>query len=80
MYTSKKFSVRREEDLFREIDAMSSYSSQIRKVFLADGNAMVLSYSKLMRILDKLNKTFPNLKRISAYALPKDINSKTEKS
>jgi len=79
MYTSKKFSVRREEDLFREIDAMSSYSSQIRKVFLADGNAMVLSYSKLMRILDKLNKTFPNLKRISAYALPKDINSKTEK-
>ena len=78
MYTSKKFKVRKEEDLFGEIDLMLPFSSQIRKVFLADGNAMVLSYGKLMRILEKLNNTFPNLKRISAYALPKDIGTKTE--
>jgi len=79
MYTSKKFRIRTEEDIFREIDLMAPYSSQIRKVFMADGNAMVLSYNKLINILDKLNSTFPNLKRISAYALPKDINAKTEK-
>jgi len=78
MYTSKKFSIKNEDIIFNEIDSLSSYSSQIRKVFLADGNAMVLSYEKLMRILEKLNKTFPNLIRISAYALPKDINSKTD--
>ena len=78
MYTSKKFRVRKEEDIFQEIDLMSPYASQIKKVFLADGNAMVLSFDKLMRILDKLNSTFPNLIRISAYALPKDINSKTD--
>lgn len=77
MYTSKKFRIRKEEDVFREIDLMSPYSSQIRKVFLADGNAMVLSYDKLMKILEKLNNTFPNLNRISIYALPKDIK-KTE--
>ncbi len=78
MYTSKKFSVKNEDVLFSEIDSLSSYSSQIRKVFLADGNAMVLSYDKLMRILEKLNNTFPNLIRISAYALPKDIVAKTD--
>ena len=78
MYTSKKFSVKKEDVIFNEIDSLSSYSSQIRKVFLADGNAMVLSYEKLMRILEKLNNTLPNLIRISAYALPKDINSKTD--
>jgi radical SAM superfamily enzyme YgiQ (UPF0313 family) len=77
MYTSKKFSIKNENILFNEIGLLSPYSSQIRKVFLADGNAMVLSYDKLMRILEKLNSTFPNLIRISAYALPKDINSKT---
>jgi len=78
MYTSKKFNIKKEDILFREIDLMSPYSSQIRKVFLADGNAMVLSFNKLMRIIDKLNNTFPNIKRISAYALPKDIVAKTD--
>lgn len=78
MYTSKKFQVRKENDIFKEIDLMAPYSSQIRKVFLADGNAMVLSFDKLMRILEKLNTTFPNLNRVSIYALPQDLNSKTE--
>lgn len=78
MYTSKKFNVKKEEDLFSEIDLMSPYSSQIRKVFIADGNAMVLSYDKLMRLLEKLNITFPKLNRVSVYALPKDIISKTD--
>ena len=78
MYTSKKFRARKEEDIYREIESLSPYSSQIRKVFLADGNAMVLSFDKLMRILEKLNNTFPNLNRISAYALPKDIITKTD--
>lgn len=78
MYASKKFRIRKEEEIFSEIDAMIPYSSQLRKVFLADGNAMVLSYDKLMRILEKLNNAFPNLNRISAYALPKDIITKTD--
>ncbi len=77
MYTSKKFRVRKQEDIFNEIDGMKPYSSQIHKVFLADGNAMVLSYDKLMRIIDKLNNVFPKLTRISAYALPKDLSSKS---
>ena len=43
MYTSKKFSVKKETDVFKEIEAFREYSSDIRKVFLADGNAFVLS-------------------------------------
>ena len=78
MYTTKKFNVKNEDILFHEIDLISPYASQIKKVFLADGNAMVLSYDKLMRIIDKLNNTFPNIIRISAYALPKDIITKTD--
>lgn len=77
MYTSKKFKTRKEKDIFDEIDLMAPYSTQIRKVFLADGNAMVLSFDRLIRIIDKLNSTFPNLNRISIYALPQDIISKT---
>ena len=78
MYSGKQFHVRPEENVFAEIDSMSQHANQIRKVFLADGNAMVLSFDKLNRILDKLNTTFPKLNRISAYALPRNIEDKTD--
>jgi radical SAM superfamily enzyme YgiQ (UPF0313 family) len=78
MYSSKQFRLRPEEDVFAEIDHLSSQANHIRKVFLADGNAMVLSFDKLSRLLDKLNTTFTKLNRVSAYALPRDIESKTE--
>jgi len=78
MYSSKQFRVRPETDVFTEIESLSPYSDQIRKVFLADGNAMVLSFDKLSRLLDKLNACFPKLNRVSAYALPRDIESKTD--
>ena len=79
MYSSKQFQARKEEDIFADIQSMSPYSNHYRKVFLADGNAMVLSFDKLSRILDQLNTTFPRLTRVSAYAIPKDIEAKTDK-
>jgi len=78
MYSSKQFKVRSEEDIFADIDSMEAYGEQYRKIFLADGNAMVLSFDKLSRILDKLKDTFPKMTRVSAYALPKDIAAKSD--
>ena len=78
MYSSKKFRARKEEDVFQEIDTIKLSQSNTRKVFLADGNAFVLSYERLNRIMIKLNDSFPKLNRVSAYALPKDILSKTD--
>ncbi|MDE5420817.1 B12-binding domain-containing radical SAM protein [Ancylomarina sp. DW003] len=78
MYSSKQFRLRPEEEIFAEIESLAHHSDQIRKVFLADGNAVVLSFDKLSRILDKLKATFPKLNRVSAYALPRDIEAKTD--
>ncbi len=78
MYTSKKFSARKEADVFGEIDQLGAYDGAIRKVFLADGNAFVLSFNRLKRILDRLNESFPRLLRIATYASPRDILSKTD--
>ena len=77
MYTSKQFSARKEEDIFNEIEAFAPYASQIRRVFLADGDPLVLSNRRLMRILEKLNNTFPNLQRISTYASPINLAKKS---
>jgi len=77
MYTSKKFRIRKEEEVLREIQNVGELFPDTRKVFLADGNAMVLSAGKLFRILNAINKHFPKINRISTYALPKDLLSKT---
>ena len=77
MYTSKQFRPRKEEDVFKDIDAFLPYAQSIRKIFLADGDAVVLSTEKLLRIIAKLKDTFPRLQRISAYASPRNLNAKS---
>ena len=77
MYASKQFIVRNTEDVFRDIDAFLPYQNMIRRVFLADGDPMVLSTNKLLTILKKIKETFPRLNRISTYASPNNIVKKS---
>jgi len=77
MYASKKFQARKEEDIFSDIDAFLPYKNSIRRVFLADGDPMVLSTAKLLNILKKLSETFPRLTRVSTYASPTNIANKS---
>lgn len=78
MYTSKHFTVRKEEDVLKDIVAFEPWADQITKVFLADGDPLVLSNKRLLPVLEKIKQTFPNLRRISTYASPSNINRKTE--
>ena len=77
MYSTKQFRARKEEDVFADIEALLPYANQIRKVFLADGDPLVLSADKLIRILNKLKSSFPKLQRISAYASPSNLLRKS---
>jgi radical SAM superfamily enzyme YgiQ (UPF0313 family) len=78
MYTSKKFKIRKIEELKPEIQALARTYLGTKKVFLADGNAFVLSPKILMPILEEINIQFGRIQRISSYALPKDILCKTD--
>lgn len=78
MYTSKRFKARKEEDIFKDIDAFLPYANQVRRVFLADGDPLVLSTQRLLRILEKLKNSFPNLQRVSTYASPSNLDNKSD--
>ncbi|MEZ5198143.1 MAG: radical SAM protein [Bacteroidales bacterium] len=78
MYTSKKFSTRSESEVFSDIDRLAEYAPDSRKVFLADGNAMVLSTGKLLKILNHCKEKFSKLNRVSAYAIAKDLKDKSK--
>ncbi len=78
MYKTKKFSIKSFEEIKRDISILSDYYSGVKRVFLADGDAMVLSTNKLIPILEEINSKFGRLQRISSYALPSNILSKTD--
>jgi len=78
MYTSKKFTARKEADVFTDIDAFLPYAEHIRRVFLADGDPLVLSTRRLLRILERLKESFPNLQRVSTYASPINLMRKSD--
>ncbi len=76
MYKSKTYKERNIKDILDEIDIMSAYGP-VRRVFLADGDAMALDTDKLMQILDKLHSVFPSIQRVSIYANPGNLLKKT---
>jgi radical SAM superfamily enzyme YgiQ (UPF0313 family) len=79
MYKSKSFQTRPLETVLKEIKEVASgpYGPSIRKVFLADGDCLVLDTPSLLKILQTLKISFPNLSRISSYASAPNILDKS---
>ncbi len=77
MYRTKEYSERPWEEIKSEIDIVSKSFPQTERIFLADGDAINLSTGKLVQILDYIKEKFPNLERISCYAMPKNLLQKS---
>jgi len=72
-YQGKPFRVKSFEEVKEDIDEVSSYGSRIRKVFLADGDALIIPQKGLIRILTSLKEKLRGLERVGIYANAKDI-------
>lgn len=77
MYSSKQFKIKDEATIIQEIKSVSNLPYDYRKIFLADGNPMVLSTSKLLTILNTIKTNLPRIRRVTTYALPDNILSKS---
>ena len=74
MYRQKRFRVRPLAELEAEIAwARDTLGDSVRKVFLADGDALVAKASFLGALLGRLREAFPNLRRVSCYASPQSL-------
>ena len=77
MYKSKSYMARPIEDVFADIDVAATEWPSVDRVFLADGDALVLPMDDLKTVLNRLDEALPNLTRVSAYATPKNLIDKT---
>ncbi|NCF21952.1 MAG: radical SAM protein [Nitrosopumilaceae archaeon] len=77
MYRSKQYSERPWDEVKMEIDMMAKQLPNTTRVFLADGDALNLDAEYIVKIVKYIYEKFPNLERISCYAMPMNLLKKT---
>ena len=78
MYKTKHFKVRPVSEIKAEIDSIpTAHREHIKRVFLADGDALVYPQAGLVEILDLLAESFPGMSRVGIYASPNSLKSKS---
>jgi radical SAM superfamily enzyme YgiQ (UPF0313 family) len=75
-YKGRRFRIKDLELIRQEIDEMAPYGP-FRKVFLADGDALIIPQPKLLAILDHLKEKIPGLRRVGIYGNAKSILRKS---
>jgi radical SAM superfamily enzyme YgiQ (UPF0313 family) len=76
-FQGKPFRARPEAELLAEIDWAGERIPHASRVFLADGDALVLSTRRLLHILERLRARLPSLERVTAYASPQNLRKKS---
>ena len=80
MYTApqKAFRARGEDEVLDSIRRTGAlYGSQVRRVFLADGDALVLPTRRLLAILEAIRAHMPSVHRVSSYCLARNLKKKS---
>ncbi len=81
MYTApqKKFRARDEDEVLESIRLCGErFGDSVRRVFLADGDALVLPTRRLLTILEAIRTHLPAVRRISSYCLPRNLRKKSQ--
>ncbi len=79
MYTEpqKKFRPKDSIAIDNELLGLAAQGLTPRRIFLADGDAMTLSNRRLRDILLAIRNYFPDVQRVSAYCLPRNVKNKS---
>lgn len=78
MYKAKKFRMRKVEEVIEDLrDARTRYK-HIDKIFLADGDALIMPTDRLVAILKAVRTLFPECNRVTIYGSAKSILLKSE--
>lgn len=77
-YKDKRFQVKDREIISQDIDFAARYMHRQRRLFLMDGDALIIPQRKLVPLLEEINTKLPWVTRIGTYANAKSLNKKSE--
>jgi len=78
MYKGVRYSLRGMEESLAEFIESAEHYPGTRRIFLADGDVMLLPFEMLKTYLTALNSLFPRLTRVNVYANGSSILDKTD--
>ena len=77
-YRGKRFGIKDEAIIDRDLAFAEKYCKRQSKLFLMDGDALILPQKRLVRLLEKIRTKLPWVRRVGAYANSKSIKMKTD--
>ena len=78
MYKEKRFALRPLHEVLEDFQMARQRYRSVRRIFLADGDALIRKASELYTILDTIRELFPECERVTSYASPSSIRLRTE--
>ncbi len=76
-YRGERFKIKTDEIIFSDIDYAARNYSFLRRLFLCDGDALIIPQKRLMSILTAIEEKLPWVTRVGAYANVKSLKMKT---
>ena len=76
-YKDKRFNIKDDRIILSDILFASKYMKEQDRVFLMDGDSLIIPQKRLMWILDRIKEHLPWVKRVGAYANTKGIRMKS---
>jgi len=77
MYRQKSFRVKPWEVVDRDIQEAAQLGPVTKKLFLCDGDALILPTPKLLRILERVRECLPWIKRVGVYGDTRSVGRKS---
>jgi radical SAM superfamily enzyme YgiQ (UPF0313 family) len=76
-YKDKRFSIKESEIVSQDLDFAARYCREQHKVFLVDGDALIIPFPRLLALFQQIRETLPWVRRISLYGSARSIRGKT---
>jgi len=76
-YTGERFRIKSDSIIMEDIAFAATHSKNQRRIFLCDGDALIVPQKRLLTILMEIEKQLPWVTRVGAYANAKSLKLKT---
>ena len=76
-YLGERFRIKPDSIIWQDIEFAARYCRRQRRVFLCDGDALIIPQKRLLKILQAIKSKLPWVTRVGAYANAKSLKMKT---